>query len=344
MEEHLTLVTKERSYLRGIIEDTRRQIPDDQQLGRHQVNSYDGLAHYSFDFAQQLQFPSNPLQPGPIFFKVPRKCGLFGVNCEALLRQINYLIDESVCIGKGADCVISLLHHFFENFGIGEKHLHLHADNCSGQNKNSAMLHYLLWRVMTGRHSSARLSFLITGHTKFAPDGGFGLVKRLYRRTEVNSLAELSSCVTSSSKMNHVQQCGDEAGNVFVQSHQWTTYLLKFFNKLNGILKYQHFEMMDNRTVRVRVSCDSTEEKEFHLLKPKIKLPQIQSSFPSPKDPAGLTAERKKYLFHDIRQFVSDRYKDIVAPEPEPEQTDPIPRAGPSTEPSEKPPKKKKKA
>ena len=26
------------------------------------------MAHYSFDFAQQVHYPSNPLQPGPIYF------------------------------------------------------------------------------------------------------------------------------------------------------------------------------------------------------------------------------------------------------------------------------------
>jgi hypothetical protein len=41
------------------------------------------VAHYSFHFAQQVHYPSNP-QPGPIFFKTPRKCGVFGVMAEAI--------------------------------------------------------------------------------------------------------------------------------------------------------------------------------------------------------------------------------------------------------------------
>ena len=42
--------------------------------------------------------------------------------------------------GKGANTVISLIHHALENYGFGEEKLHLHADNCSGQNKNNAMI------------------------------------------------------------------------------------------------------------------------------------------------------------------------------------------------------------
>ena len=45
--------------------------------------------HYSFDYAQQVHYPSNPMQPGPIYLKTPRKCGIFGVFCEAVPSQVN---------------------------------------------------------------------------------------------------------------------------------------------------------------------------------------------------------------------------------------------------------------
>ena len=50
--------------------------------------------------------------------------------------QVNYLIDEAYNVGKGANCIISMLHHFLETYSFEETHIHLHADNCSGQNKN----------------------------------------------------------------------------------------------------------------------------------------------------------------------------------------------------------------
>ena len=77
-------------------------------------------AHYSFDFAQQVHYPHNPLQPGPMYFKMARKCAVFGVCSEGCPCQINYLIDEASDVGKGANTVISLLHHFFHNHGMGE--------------------------------------------------------------------------------------------------------------------------------------------------------------------------------------------------------------------------------
>ena len=62
--------------------------------------------------------------------------------------QVNYLIDESVNTGKGANTIISLLHHFLATHNFREANLHLHADNCSGQNKNRYVMQYLAWRVL----------------------------------------------------------------------------------------------------------------------------------------------------------------------------------------------------
>ena len=63
--------------------------------------------------------PANPLQPGLIYFKTPRKVQLFGIHTVGegggegeVSRQVNYLIDETSSLGKGANMVISLLHHF----------------------------------------------------------------------------------------------------------------------------------------------------------------------------------------------------------------------------------------
>ena len=187
-ELHLLEVTKERSLYKNALDSAKESI--------HQFFSSSGefsppppaekatqcsrtiTAHYSFDMAQQVFYPNDPLQPGPMYFLTPRKCAIFGVCCEAIPRQVNYLIDEAVDIGKGANAVVSMLHHFFEVHGLGEKDVHLHADNCGGQNKNNIMVGYLLWRVLTGLHNNITLSFMIAGHTKFSPDWCFGLLKK----------------------------------------------------------------------------------------------------------------------------------------------------------------------
>ena len=122
-ELHLFEVTKERSLYKNALDTAKESV--------HQFFSSSGdfippppaekatpcsrtiTAHYSFDMAQQVFYPNDPLQPGPMYFLTPRKCAIFGVCCEAIPHQVNYLIDEAVEMGKGANAVVSMLHHFF---------------------------------------------------------------------------------------------------------------------------------------------------------------------------------------------------------------------------------------
>ena len=88
-------------------------------FSRSEPCSHDILAHYAFDMAQQVHYPSDPLQPGPIYFLTPRKCAIFGMCCESIPRQINYLIDEASDTGKGSNTIVSMLHHFFRRAWSG---------------------------------------------------------------------------------------------------------------------------------------------------------------------------------------------------------------------------------
>lgn len=101
----------------------------------------------SFDYAQNVTYPSSPQQVGASHFKSNRKCSVFGVNSEKTHVQTNSLVDEKYSTGKGANSTISMLHSYLTKNNF--KNLVLFADNCVGQNKNNALLHYLLWRVVT---------------------------------------------------------------------------------------------------------------------------------------------------------------------------------------------------
>jgi hypothetical protein len=53
------------------------------------------------------------------------------------------------------------------------------------------MMQYLAWRVMTGLNNYIEVSFMMVGHTKFAPDWAFGLLKQKFRRSKVGCLQDL---------------------------------------------------------------------------------------------------------------------------------------------------------
>lgn len=242
-EQHLDIVQKERSLYNSMVHDARQTCQDNAiaELVPSAPCSRNLTMHYSFDYAQQVHLPSNPLQPGPIYFLVPRKYGLFGVCCEAIPRQVNFLIDEAHLISKGSNAVVSFLHFFFSNYGIGETDVHLHCDNCSGQNKNRFVVWYCAWRVAMGLHKSITLNFLITGHTKFSPDWCFGLLKKAFRRHVVPAQSVLEEVVNGSSAVNMAQVIGREDGTTVVPVCDWQAFSKDSCKPVPVIKKYQHF-------------------------------------------------------------------------------------------------------
>ena len=228
-QEHLNLALGERDLYKDACQQATANfeaIEDTIDLSEsHDPSSLNTTMHYLFDYAQQVYIPSNPMQPGPIYFKTPRKCGIFGITNEAIPRQVNYLIDEAVDVGKGANSTISYVHHYFANHGLGETHAHLDADNCSGQNKNNFFLWYFAWRTITKLHHRITCSFLIAGHTKFAPDRCFGLIKKAYKVKFISSIYEFARMVESSSSMgvDKSQLVGTHDNRVIVPVYDWAS-------------------------------------------------------------------------------------------------------------------------
>ena len=242
-QTHLQQAVRERAEYQSMVAASKTTCESNQlsSFSRNTPCSRQMVVHYSFDYAQQVHLPSNPLQPGPIYFMVPRKVGLFGVCCEGLPKQMNFVIDEAHLISKGSNAVISYLNYFFANYGLGETDTNLHCDNCSGQNKNRFMLWYCAWRCCVGLHRSISLNFLIAGHTKFAPDGCFGLLKRNFKRNSVSSLKEMAEVVEGSACLNEVQLVGLEDGTSLVPVADWQVFFDKNFRPLPEIKKYHHF-------------------------------------------------------------------------------------------------------
>ena len=73
-----------------------------------------------------------------------------------------------------------------------------------------------MWRVLTGLNRTIQISFLPAGHTKFAPDWCFGLLKQKFRRTDVDSLLDFANVVNQSASVNKAQLVGETNGNVIV--------------------------------------------------------------------------------------------------------------------------------
>ena len=318
-EVHLRLAAGERDFYKKCCTTTKdaltEHLKDVDFTEKRAPCTLEGTVHYSYDYAQQLHYPADPYQPGPIYFKTPRKCGLFGVCCEAIPRQVNFLIDEIVLTGKGANTTISYVHYFFERHGLGETFAQIHADNCGAQNKNNSFMWYYLWRVMNGLHHAIEYNFLLAGHTKFAPDWCFGLVKQKTRKTFISSLFDIARTVEDSASVNTVELVGLHNGRVLIPTYDWMSYLETFFKKIPQLKSYHHFRF--DKDFPGMVFCKqywSSEEKALNILKSERNIPQ-SGLLPPVITPKGISRERAEYLFKEVREFCRPGTEDLVAPD-----------------------------
>ena len=112
------------------------------------------------------------------------------------------------------------------------------------QNKNTTMLWYLAWRVITGQHERIQLNFMLPGHTKFRPDSYFGLFKKHYcRQDHADDMDDLVDCV---------RQCGQNVTCVPQlckdwQYYDWNAYLGQWFGRLFlNLGAVIHFSLTEN--------------------------------------------------------------------------------------------------
>ena len=223
--------------------------------------SRDFFSHYSFDFAQELCYPRS--LGGPVSAKTSKKCKIFGIVAEALPQMAMFLLGEKVQKREISEvnAIISMLHFFFERYGLGETECHLHADNCARENKNNALLQYLAWRVWTGHHEVITLSFLLTGHTKFGPDWCYGLFKQHALDCRVDCLEDIAKAARDASPTLNIlipHIVNDQTGRQGIPLRDWAKFLGQRFNKLGGLKSFHQFQfemVCDKKEKQLQVHC-----------------------------------------------------------------------------------------
>jgi len=315
--DHLNLVDKEREFYRAKIEQAKVSIctlPSESVLVTkpNAPCSFSGCNHYSFDYFQQIHIPSDPDQVGALYFLVPYKIGLFGVMCEPLSKMVLYIIPEGAVTGKGSNQVISMLHYYCSNYGLGETEAFLNADNCVGQNKNQFLISYLAWRVMCELHRKIVLHFLVVGHTKFAPDFGAGVFKKIFRRTPCSTPEDVANCARQSAILQPVITGSVDGKDQAVPMYDWQAKF-QSFKSVPNLKKYHLFEFCSENpgVVVCREHSDAT-PVSFAIISANYKDDCLPATLPS----FGLSEKGQQYLFQTIRQFVPDPEKDLLCPPP----------------------------
>ena len=86
---------------------------------------------------------------------------------------------------------------------------------------------------------------MLVGHTKFAPYRFFGLFKRLYLLSLVDTMTDIVRVVkeSSSSGKNQVQLTITSLGSREVHWIDWSQFFQRFFKPIPGITTYHHFKV-----------------------------------------------------------------------------------------------------
>ncbi|CAC5416059.1 unnamed protein product [Mytilus coruscus] len=86
-------------------------------------------------------------------------------------------------------------------------------------------------------------------------------------------------------------------------------------NSLKGIGKFHHFRLTGDEVgvVFARETLDQP-EKRLVLLKESANLPELLTTLPEVIQPAGLTEERRSYLYNEVRPFVQFNFCDEFCP------------------------------
>ena len=311
LTEHMRHANEARDHYRHMIAKAKDALAEVQQDDDAELR----FEHYTFDFAQQATIPHHAREVGALYFKVPRRIQIFGIAAEAVPSQYNYLFDEDQAIGidgsksHGPNAVLSMLHHHLQHHSRA-KSICLHADNCCGQNKNKSVLAYLAWRVIVGLNSEIELSFMRVGHTRCFVDGGFGLLKQRYRKSDVDTVQQLADATEESAAFNKAVQ-------FTWQWREWDAFLAESFVPLKNVTRYQRFRFLSSELGKVRASqSTSLEDKCVTILKATADINTMSTTLPPVLKPAGMSRTRADYLFKQIRPHCHEENRDVTCPDP----------------------------
>jgi hypothetical protein len=285
-------------------------------------------AHYSFDYAQNLWLPQLADTPGPFYFLSLRSVLLFGIVDDGGIgtpRQTNMLYDQTTA-GKGSSEVVSMLYRFLVKERAPQyaaRRVAFHADNCVGQNKNNTLVHFFLWCIATQVLDHVEVKFLVKGHTKFSPDGGFGLIKKYYRRANLYTIDQVTQAINQSTEKTHRNTALVLGKDAF---GEWKTALREYFAPLKGVSACTAFRFDAAYALgEVHVQeNDETTWQRVHLLHKSlspehvlhdeqfIHLPDHVSPVASP----SIQNRTQWDWYEKVRPYVPTEYQDIICPQP----------------------------
>nr|XP_022910731.1 uncharacterized protein LOC111421778 [Onthophagus taurus] len=190
----------------------------------------DNVQTFCFDLQQVQVLPKLPIQEAFYSLQVPYYA--FCIVDPISLHPVfyNWTEEENLC-GRGSNATGSAIFHFLKNQDFtGIEKIRFFSDGCGGQNKNSQIIHllmYWLYKEAPASVTSIDHFFPVTGHSYLPADRVFGRVEKQLRRKP--------ECILPEDYENVYKT----VGTVNVLQRNWIAYdikvLLDTFKKIEGI-------------------------------------------------------------------------------------------------------------
>lgn len=293
---------------------------------------------FCFDMQQVQNLPKLPIQEAYYSLQIAFY-SFCVVNIDGK-KPVFYTWNE-VQSGRGSNEVGSALIHFLKNFDFHEnvQKIRLFSDGCGGQNKNSHMLHMLMfWMFKFAPKSIKEIEYIfpVRGHSYLPADRIFGRLEKELRRHEKIVFPEDYNKIYS------------KFGTVREMKKDWPVYNLKNFldvlKKIEGISEQKRIYIKKDirqgkrhvslrSEINYRISDTSKSFQSFLKRGKKLEQAKLEEDF----NVHGITQDKGRAVNTLLQQAYGDRWyleenfawyfevlRDQIITNPEPDANDEI--------------------
>ena len=244
-------------------------------------------------------------QPGSTYYLQKLSNDLFGIVDHKDNTSQVYVFDETIG-PKNADHTFSYLIHYIKESGNVPpwvRRVHIFLDNAGSTNKNCYFMSAAMELVQQKVLDYIRVSFMVAGHTKFAPDRLFAKVAKTYLRSDVFTTQELAAVVSE-----YATVIVDDGSLV----RTWRDIVGEKYTKLPGIRSLHDFLIVRHPVsadaiMKVREHCfkDSFQETTMKLVKGRTAAERAMPSIDDTYKKRGKVGQISSVKTHHLQQMYS---------------------------------------
>ena len=189
LTEHKAIAQKALEHYRFTVEKCRKDWTAVKDLD---VSTRLDQLQESFELSNDNPHWGYSDQPGISYYLRKVSHDLFGIIDHRNESKYVGVFDEQVG-PKNSDHTVSILQYYICDSANWIRRVYIFLDNATSTNKNRYVIGWAMELVQQNVLDYVRIAFLITGHTKFAPDRVYASIGSSYLHSDVFNINDLVS-------------------------------------------------------------------------------------------------------------------------------------------------------